>query len=254
VGVGHAHQNGKAPTVKYETLDPSAWIHFQSIGRITHLLQDFKRTDPSGHKLAALLRVLQHHVPGTQKYLVPNSVIHIDTLTVCNCFLSLLSCIQKCPCAVSIKARFLNKSSGLCRALSSAQRTQGSTRVTTKDQTKRRSTDRLVIKVVSGELDPQQPFVPVSHCRRNEVTQIGFKNLVNIFRLPVSACVECRGRAQPGAKQNCDFSPERTRETYITVRNEGLTQSLSRPYMIHVQLGEALSCYLFVAGYEERHF
>jgi hypothetical protein len=40
----------------------------------------------------------------------------------------------------------------------------------------------------------------------------------------------------------------------ITVRNEGLTQSLSRPHVIHVQLGEALSCYLFIAGYKERHF
>jgi hypothetical protein len=65
-----------------------------------------------------------------------------------NRFLSLLSCIQKCPCAVSIKSQFLNKSGGMCRALSSARRTQGSTRVTTKDQTKGRSMDRLIIRVV----------------------------------------------------------------------------------------------------------
>jgi hypothetical protein len=238
-------------------MDPSAWIHFQSIGQITHLLQDLKRTDPSGHKLAASLRMLQHHVLGTQKYLVLNRVIYIDTLTVRNRFLSLLSCIQKCPCAVSIKAQFLNKSGGLCRALSSARRTQGSTRVTTKDQTERRRTDSLVIRVDIGKLGPRQPFVPVSHCRRNEVTQIGFENLVNYFRLPgkrkmltrpwaISGCVECRGHAQPGAKQNRDFPPERTRETCITVRNEGLTQSLSRPHVIHVQLGKALSCYFLL--------
>jgi hypothetical protein len=199
-------------------MDPVAWIHFQFIGQITHLLQNFKRTNPSGHKLAASLRELQHHVLGTQKYLIPNSVIYIDTLTVRDRFLSLLSCIQKCPCAVSIKAQFFNKSGGMCRALSSARRTQGSTRVTTKDQTKRRLTNRLVIRVVIGELGPRQPFVLVNHCRRNEVTQIDFKNLVNIFRLPISGCMECRGHAQPGAKQNCDFPPERTRETCITVR------------------------------------
>jgi hypothetical protein len=111
-----------------------------------------------------------------------------------------------------------------------------------------------VIRVVIGELGPRQPFVPVNHCRRNEVTQIGFKNLVNIFRLPMSGCVERRGHAQSGAKQNCDFPPERTRETCITIRNEGLTQSLSRPHVIHVQLGKALCCYLFVTGHEERHF
>jgi hypothetical protein len=144
-------------------MDPPTWIHFQSIGQITHLLQDFKRTDPSGHKLATSLRVLQHHVLGTQKYLVPNSVIHVDTLTVRNRFLSLLSCIQKCSCAVTIKSQILNKSGGLCRALSIARRTQGSTRVTTKDQTKGRGTDRLVIRVVIGELGPRQSFVPVSH-------------------------------------------------------------------------------------------
>jgi hypothetical protein len=117
-----------------------------------------------------------------------------------------------------------------------------------------RRTDRLVIRVVIGELGPRQPFVPVSHCWRNEVTQIGFENLINIFRLPISGCVECRGHAQSGAKQNRDFPPKRTRETCITVKNEGLTQSLSRPHVIHVQLGEALSCYLFVAGYKKRQF
>jgi hypothetical protein len=96
-----------------------------------------------------------------------------------------------------------------------------------------------VIRVVIGELGPRQPFVPVSHCRRNEVTQICFKNMVNIFRLPISGCVELRGHAQPGAKQNYDFPPERTRETCITIRNEGLTQSLSSPHVVHIQLGKA---------------
>jgi hypothetical protein len=153
-----------------------------------------------------------------------------------------------------LKAQFFNKSGSMCRALSSAPRTQDSTRVTTKDQTKRRRTDRLVIRVVIGELGPRQPFVTVSHCRRNEVTQRGFKNLVNIFRLPISGCVECRGHAQPDAKQNCDFPLERTRETSITIKNESLTRSLSRPHVIHIQLGEALCCYLFVGGHEERYF
>jgi hypothetical protein len=103
VGVGHAHQNGKAPAVKHETLDGSDSLGSFPVYRSDyHLLQDFKRTDPSGHKLAALLRVLQHHVFDTQKYLVPNSVIHIDTRTVRDRFLYPLSCIQKCLCAVSI--------------------------------------------------------------------------------------------------------------------------------------------------------
>jgi hypothetical protein len=122
-------------------MNPPAWIHLQPIGQITHLLQDFKRADPSGHKLAASLRVLQRHVLGAQKHLVPDSVSLVDTLTVRKRFVSLLSCIQKCPCAVSIESQFLNKSGGLCWAFIIVRRTQGSTRVTTKDQTKGRGMD-----------------------------------------------------------------------------------------------------------------
>jgi hypothetical protein len=127
-------------------MGPSTWIHFQLIGQITHLLHDFKRTNPLGHKLAASLRVLQHHIFGTQKHLIPNSVSLLDSLTVRRRLLSLLRSNRTCStCTVSITLHLLNKRCGLRRAFIFVRFTQKSTRVSTKDQMERRITDRRVM-------------------------------------------------------------------------------------------------------------
>src|SRR3569623_1506093 len=108
-----------------------------------------------------------------------------------------------------------------------SRHTQGSARVTTKDQMKRCITDAFVVGVIIGELGSGQPFVPVSHCRRNEMTQISLQRLIGNFRLTVSLRVKGRRHTQSRAKKRNDLLPERTRKAGITIRNKGLTQSLS---------------------------
>jgi hypothetical protein len=122
VGVGYAHQINKVSTVKHEILNETSNVdYFQLIGQITHHLHDFKRINPLVHKLAALLRVLQHHVFGTQQHMISNNVSLLDSLTVRKRLLSLRTAL----CMVNIRLNLLNKRCGLRQAFVFVQSTQG---------------------------------------------------------------------------------------------------------------------------------
>src|SRR3569623_1659682 len=77
--------------------------------------------------------------------------------------------------------------------------------------------------------------------------------MIGNFRLTVSLCVKGRRHTQSRAKKRSDLLPERTCKAGITIRNEGLTQSLSSLDVIHIQLGKALGCNGFCTGHEDRH-